>query len=459
MKRRLATVVAFAVGVAVAPTGAGAQTLDEVLAYAYNNNPTLTAQRSALRGVDENVPIARSGWRPSVSLSGSTGFRHTDNNRGGTQDLTPAQIGLQVTQPLYDGGITRASVSEAEAGVLAGRAQLLSVEQAILLDAATAYLDVVRDQAVLDLSIQNVEVLQRQLEAAQDRFRVGEITRTDVAQAEARLSGAVADREQSVGNLQASRANFEQVVGVPPGELDAPEPVLVQPDSIDAVLARAREQNPGVLEATYNALAAQNRIEVIHGQTRPSVSLDGSVAHARETQADGSRTDSAELLVNLTVPLYQSGAVQAQVRQQKHFANQAQLQVSAARRTAVEGGRQAWEALQASRARVESLTAQIRAAEIAVEGVQREAEVGARTTLDVLDAQLELFQAQVNLVVARRDELVRAFQLKQALGEMTARALELPVDFYDPTGHYEEVRGLWYGTAVRPVLAEEKLID
>lgn len=458
--KRILTTAAYLFLAATAGAGvAGAQSLEEVLAYAYNNNPTLIAQRSALRAVDEGVPLALSGWRPTVSITGSAGLRELDNNRTGSTSLTPAQIALQATQSIYDGGVTAAAVDEAEAQVLAGRAQLASVEQAVLLDAATAYLDVVRDQAVLDLSIQNVEVLRRQLEAAQDRFRVGEITRTDVAQAEARLSGAIADREQAAGNLQASRATFEQVVGVPPGELEAPETVLVQPNSIDEALALAREQNPGVLEATYGALAAENRIEVIRGQLRPSVSVSGAVAHSRESSTDGSRTDSAEILLNLSVPLYQSGSVYAQLRQQKHLANQAILQVSAARRTAAENARQAWEALQAARAQVESLTDQIRAAQIALEGVQREAEVGARTTLDVLDAQLELFQAQVNRVVARRDELVRAFQLKQALGQLTATALTLPVDAYDPTRYYQEVRGSWFGTAIEPVMAEEDLID
>lgn len=439
----------------LAPGGAGAETLEEVLASAYATNPTLLARRAQLRATDEAVPQALSNWRPTVSYTaeGTRGRYETNSNgpnsvQSREQGRTGTTQSLTVSQPLFRGGRTMAETRAAEADVLASRADLHRVEQTILLNGATAYLDVVRDESVVKLNINNEQVLRRQLEAAQERFRVGEITRTDVSQAEARLARAVSDRVTAEGTLQSSRARFITIIGRPPEAPQAPANAVAVPSSFDEVKAVTLAKNPSVVLADWTAQSAKESIDLIQGELLPTVSLNGEWGRNLSTSSQGSESESLEASLRLSVPLYEAGDAYSRLRAQKHTYGRRKIEADQARRDALESATRGWEDLQATRARIRSIESQIRASEMALAGVEEEAKVGSRTVLDVLDAEQELFDARVNLVRAQRDEAVAAFTLKSALGQMTAEALALNVEVYDPTQHYDDVRGKWIGTGI-----------
>lgn len=438
------------VGLTTAAVPAGAETLEEVLSSAYATNPTLLARRAQLKATDESVPQALSNWRPTVSFTGDLTRGKYESNTATVreQGRTGKSHALTLTQPLYRGGRTVAETRAAEADVLANRADLQRIEQTVLLNAATAFLDVARDEAVLKLNINNEQVLRRQLEAAQERFRVGEITRTDVSQAEARLARAVADRVTAEGTLQNSRARFITVVGRAPESPQAPQTAVAVPASFDEVKEVTLGKNPSIIFADWTAQSAKDTIDNVRGELLPTVSVIGEYGRNLSTTSQGSETESLEATLRLSVPLYEAGDTYSRLRAQKHTFGRRKIEADQARRDALEDATSGWEDLQAARARIRSIESQIRASEMALAGVEEEAKVGSRTVLDVLDAEQELFDARVNLVRAQRDEMVAAFTLKSALGQMTAEGLALPVDVYDPTKHYEEVRGKWVGAGI-----------
>lgn len=432
---------------------ASAETLLDAMAAAYSNNPTLLAQRAQLRSTDESVPLALSGWRPQVQVTADAARARVWSEQpvGGVTvardpALWPLSAGVSVSQPVYTGGRVEAGVKVAENSVLAGRAQLMLTEQDVLLQVVQAYMNVLRSEAVLDLTRKNVQVLQRQLEAAQDRFRVGEITRTDVAQAEARRAEASAQRVEAEGNLQAARAVYQAVVGHAPENLTSPDFAINLPDTLDQAVSLAADENPAVTAQTFAALAAESGVDQVEGELYPTVSLVASAQRSIDQQSVDTDTDVLRAGVNVTVPLYTGGGTYARIREQKHVANQRRIEVHEARRGAIQAATTAWENWQARRAAIVALRTQIQAAEVALEGVQREAQVGARTVLDVLDAERELLNGRVNLVDAQSDEKIAAFELMQAVGRLTAPALGLPAELYDPTQHYMDVRGKWFGT-------------
>jgi len=429
--------------------GALAQSLTEVLATAYTTNPALLAGRDELRAQNELVPQALSGWRPTISGTASAGSRWADSKIG-TNQTNPRDIGLDLTQPIYRGGRTVASTRQAENLVLAQRARLVGVEENVLLNAATAYMDVVRDMAVLDLSINNEQVLARQLSASRDRFEVGEITRTDVAQSEARLAGATAGRIAAEGELAASRARFVEVVGDAPGTLETPPIVTTLPGSLEEAIEVAVSANPDVVAADYVERAARDGVDVVFGELLPSVSVRTTLLdeHDASPFVDTGEQKTATVEAQITVPLYQAGDVASRVREAKKRASQRRLEMAQQRRTASQIATTAWEALSTARAQIKSFQAQVRSDEIALEGVREEAQVGSRTVLDVLDAEQELLDARVNLVRAKRDEIVAGFQILQAVGNLTARDLNLPVEYYDYQADYLEVRNKLWGTSV-----------
>ncbi|MBL8697430.1 MAG: TolC family outer membrane protein [Alphaproteobacteria bacterium] len=448
-----AVLLALMLGAPIAATG---QTIEEALANAYRSNPQLLAERARLRAADEGVALALSNWRPNVSFSGDIGKardwnrtvdtvtgRKTENERV----RTPATASATVRQPLYRGGRTVAETSRAENTVQRGRAQLQVVEQQVLLDAATAYTNLLRDAAVLDLNVNNEQVLTRQLTATRDRFQVGEVTRTDVAQAEARVSRARADRIQAEGNLTSSRANYQRIVGEAPGKLQ-PARVPGHLPTSEAQALKMAADNPTLISAMFNERAAQDTIDVVAGELLPTVNLQGSLTRGEETQTRGFDRDTASVGVVVSVPLYQQGAVEARIREAKQTHGQRRIEVEDARRRAMEDTTRSWEALTTARARLQAINSQIRAAQVALDGVQQEARVGSRTVLDVLDAEQELLDAKVNLVRSQRDEIVAAFQLAAATGQLTAQKLALPVEVYDPTINYNETRGRWWGTSI-----------
>ena len=426
------------------------QTLQEALAAAYEANAQLNAQRARLRATDEQVPQALSGYRPTVRAFSEVGPRFQDSNQQsiiGQEDhvLFGRTYGASIEQPLYRGGQTAAAVRGAENTVRAERSRLDSIEQTVLLNAATAYSDVYRDQAVLELNIRNEQRLARQLEATRDRFQVGEVTRTDVSQAEARLARATADRISAEGALAASRATFRNIVGMVPGVLERPPLPRELPASLADANAIATDNNPNVTTAEFQERSALDGIDQVRGELWPTVSLIGRVQRAEEVSRRDSRLNSADALVNLQVPLYQAGAVYSRLRQQRQIAAEQRRLLDQSQRDAVEDATRAWNAVETANAAIGSFEKQVEANRIALDGVEREAEVGARTVLDVLDAQQELLDSQVSLVRAQRDQVVAAFQLKAALGVLTARRLDLPVEYYDSVQHYREVRDAWVG--------------
>jgi outer membrane protein len=423
---------------------ASAESLVDALSRAYNTNPQLLSERAGLRATDEEVPQALSNWRPTVTVTGDQGKERIDNDTS-TTERNPRSVGVTISQPIFRGGRTLYERNRAEADIAAGRSQLHSTEQQVLLLAVQAYMNVVRDLAVLELNRNNEQRLQRQLQAARDRFRVGEITRTDVAQAEAAVAGATANRIRSEGAVVDSRASYRAVIGDMPGTLVRPTEKLSLPASEAETQKLAEDRNPDVLRAHYLVDAARHNIGLIRGELLPSVRLTGEVTNEHDSTARGSQRDTAALTATMTVPLYQAGDVYSRLRAAKETMAQRQEDFDDARRTALRSAASAWNTLETASAAVRSFQAQIRANEIALEGVQREALVGSRTVLDVLDAEQALLNSQVSLVGSERDEVVARFALLSSVGSLTARDLKLPVELYDADKNAKDVRDQWFG--------------
>lgn len=444
LRKALLGGVALLAGLGCGIEPVSAETLKEALALAYDNNPRLLSSRAELRATDEFVPQALSGWRPTVTVDGQVGREWEDSSEAGSDDLTPRAANLGVTQPLYRGGRTVAGTRQAENQVLAQREVLESVEQDVLFEAVVAFMDVLRDEAVLRLNINNEQVLQRQLEAARDRFEVGEITRTDVAQAESRLSGANSGRIAAEGQLTTSRAIYRQVIGQMPGSLVRPGPAEDLPATEDEAIASS-DSNPNVQAAVYIERAAREGVDVVFGELLPEVSLRGDLTTGEDISQSGVQSDSAAILAQVVIPLYEAGATHSRVREAKERVSQRRQDIETQRRFAAQDATTAWRALETARSQIAAFESQVRAAEIALEGVQQEAAVGSRTVLDILDAEQELLDARVSLVRALRDEVVASYQLLAAVGRLTAADLDLPVEIYDVEEHYEEVRDKWWG--------------
>lgn len=449
MQLRLPLFLCLAAGLGWQPASVSAQTLDEALVGAYLRNPILASARADLRATDEQVPQAVSGWRPTVSMAGDYGRELLRDEKVsgsvGDQNRDPASLSLTVDQPLYRGGRTVSATNRALNNIRAARARLAVSEQTVFFDAVTAFMNVVRDQAVLELRINNEQVLRRQLEATQDRFDVGEVTRTDVHQAQARLAGTEADRIQAEGDLEVSRATYKRIVGESPQALTPPELPTDVPESGDAAVELAVDANPRVLAAQFDERASVDNIDQIRGELLPTVSLTGSAARDYDASGEDTEVSSYEARILVSVPLYQSGAVYSRLRGAKQTVVGNRQRIEDARRSSVEAATAAWETMVSAQAAIEAIGTQVTASEVALDGVRREADVGSRTVLDVLDAEQELLDSRVNLVLAQRDLTVAVFLLKSAIGQLTAEKLKLPVDYYDPGRHYREVRGRWFG--------------
>lgn len=449
MKKHILSVTSILAVLLPAAT-VNAETLRDALALTYNSNPTLSAQRANVRSVDEGVAQALSGWRPTVTLVGEAGTEYNKNASttaaGGDRTYNPSSVALSVSQPLYSGGQTEAGTKAAEANVKAARSSLDSIEQSVLSSAVGAYMNVVRDKAVVDLNRNNVLVLERQREAAQDRFDVGEITRTDVAQADARLAGARSDLVQAIGNLKVSEANYERVVGQKPGDVAYPALPENFPESVDAALSMGNANHPDIKAAQFQEESSKHAIRQTSGRLLPSLTLNGSISHSDDQSSESQWGESGSISATLTVPLYQSGSVYSSVRQARQINNQRKIEIEAAVRQVREAVFQSWEQLEAARAQIASTEEQVRANRIALEGVNQEAQVGSRTTLDVLDAEQELLQSQVNLVSAKRNLVVAMYDVLAATGGLSASGLGLNVDYYDPEENYKRVRDKWFGT-------------
>lgn len=445
-------VIVNALAVMAALTAANAvraQTLEEALVSAYLTNPELESQRAAVRATDEFVPLALAGWRPTIQVTSSAKFTDVKSPAGEGRTDTISNA-LSVDQNVYAGGETVANTRRAERLVRLERSRLAITEQDILLRAVEAYTSLLNDLAVLELAIQNVNRLKRQLQATKDRFEVGEVTRTDVAQAEASLAGAVSERVRAAGTIEASKASFRNVVDLEPVSLVPPKPLKDLPSSEAKAQQLAESFNPNILAGQFNLAAAKEDVSVAEASLYPRLSVNGELTYTEEPSLSVDWQRAASIGATLAVPLYQGGGEFAQVRQNKETVRQRKSDMDAAYRSVREEVTSAWQALMTAQSSIVSIAEQVRAAQIALDGSRQEALVGQRTTLDVLDQENDLFQAEVDLVSAQRDEIVASYRVKAAVGELTARAIELSVTPYDVETNYEDVRSRWFGLGKDP---------
>lgn len=441
---------ALCLGLTVAlASPATAQSLEEALVSAYLSNPEMAAQRAAVRATDELVPQALSGWRPTlqiISNANTANIRSPDDN--GRFDSTSNS--LTIDQNLYEGGATVANTRRAERLVRAERARLATVEQDVLLRAVTAYTSLLNDLAVLELAVQNENRLRRQLRATRNRFNVGEVTRTDVAQADARVASAISERIRAAGTIEASRAAFRSVIDLEPESLIPPDPLKNLPSSESEAQQLAKSLNPNILAAQFNLAASKEDIDVAESALYPHLSVNGELNYTDESGISSSWQRVASIGATLTVPVYQGGGEYAQIRQSKETVRQRQADLDSVYRTVRDDVTSALQALVTARSSIDSITEQVRAAEIALDGSRQEALVGQRTTLDVLDQENDLFQAEVDLVSAQRDEIVASYRLKAAVGALQADHINLPVEPYDVEANYKDVRSRWFGLGDDP---------
>ncbi len=458
--RVVVLIVAWALAALAGPSPAAAQTLTEALSYAYNTNPQLLAQRALLRETDEGVPQALSNWRPTVTFTGEAGYNRSGFAEQGIaacangapgqtcfSSFLTKELNLQLTQPVYRGGRTEAQTRQAINLVQAARAQTLAVETTVFQAVAQAFFDTYRDQSLVEVNRNNEAVLKKQLDATQDRFRVGEVTRTDVAQAQSSLAQATANRIASEGQLEVSRAEYTRAVGHPPGRLILTNERPVLPGTRDDALSLAATDNPNVIAAMFAEAAARDNVDVVRGQLLPQISIVGDLnrSYAPSVTLKSAREDTASVVAQMTMPLYEGGAVYSQTRQAEQTVGQRRSQVDDARRAAVQTATQAWETLQSARAAIASFGAAVKAAQIALEGTQQEALVGSRTVLDVLISEQQLFTTESQLVGAQHDAAVAEYNVAGATGRLVAPDLNLPVQLYDMDKHYREVKDKLFG--------------
>jgi outer membrane protein len=406
-----------------------------------------------VRATDENVPQALSGYRPTVTATASIGQLHQDlkNQTGGvltslSGTVTPLSYGITATQTLFNGFQTSNKTRRAESQVLAARETLRATEQTTLLNAATAYMNLLRDTAILDLQRRNVEVLQEQLRQTRDRFNVGEVTRTDVAQSESRLAAGRSSVLSAEANYKTSAAVYRQVIGRDPHNLTAATPVdRFSPRTQTEAVAVGNAQHPDVTAAQYNVDAALSQVKVAEGALYPTLSVQGSVLRSEDSTITAASAYNASVVGQLSIPLYQGGAEYSAIRQAKETLGQKRIDLDTARDQVRQGVVQSWGQLEAAKANIEATQAQVQASEIALNGVREEARVGQRTTLDVLNAQQELVNARVSLVTAQRDRVVASYTLLAAVGRLTPQTLGLHVPVYDARVHYHQVRDAWAG--------------
>jgi outer membrane protein len=438
----------LAVGLGAAPA-ARSQSLIEALSTTYNSNPDLLAARALLRQTDESLAQAVANWRPRVTLSLEYNKLQQDSYSIRTTPtfffLNGKFTTLTVTQPIFRGGKTISETKTAQANIQAQRAALADTEQTVLLAGVTSYADLVQNIAIADARRNNVRVLIQQLDATRERFRVGELTITDVSQAEARLEGARADLVQAETQVRIAEAAFQRTIGQRPGRLGEMPLIGGLPVSEEEAISLAMDMGPRAVSAQYRISAANYSVNTAVGDLLPQVNLVGVVQYQQDLQVPTDRYYTYGVRLQAVVPIYQNGSEWSRIRQSKELVAQRRNELDSARRTQAENVIRAWRQLDSSRSRVTSFEAQVRANEVALNGVRQEALVGSRTTLDVLNAEQELLNAQVNLVQARRDVQVSYYGVLAGIGRLTARSMALPVEYYDEERYYNEVGSRWIG--------------
>ncbi len=431
-------------------SGARALTLAEALAAAYESNPDIVAARAGLQATDEGVSAARAGLRPRAEIDSRYGlfWDNSDLGRSANEASDPFALDLNVTQPLLDFGRTENSVRARTADVMAGRARLVQLEQTTFFEVITAYLDILRDTQREALARNNVRVIAEQLRATEDRFEVGEVTRTDVSQARARLADSNANLALRTGELERSRQNLRAVSGLEPTGLQpAPAPASL-PASLDEARRIAVENHPLIAAARFDESSASSEVRAAIAELLPEVSAVANVGFdSSVVLKDGASNDTigASIGLRATVPLYQGGVAYSRIRQNQARASQARAAILSEGRERQRVAEAAWTELLVARANIRAATEQVDAARLAFEGVREEAIVGSRTTLDVLDAEQELLDARTRLVDSQRNERLAAYGLLSAIGALTAADLAVDVAIYDPNGNFERNNARWFG--------------
>jgi outer membrane protein len=440
------------------PVPALADTIEAALVRAYQTNPQLNSQRAQVRVVDENVPQALSGYRPKVAVTASAGVQYTDvlATAGGTSTAivrsgvngtnAPRSAGLTVSQTLFNGQQTANRTRAAESQVSAAREALRVLEQTVLLQAATIYMDYLRDAANVEVQRSNVRVLEQTLKQTRDRFNVGEVTRTDVAQSEAQLAAGKTQLLTAESTLTTTRANFRRIIGSEPTALAPGAPVdRYLPPSLPAATELALIENPNVTSAMYGIDVSYLQVKVAEGALFPTVTLQASATQNYEQTLTIQRSFAGAAVAQVAVPIYQGGAEYSLIRQSKETLTQQRLVLEQTRDQARANVVQAWGQLEAGKAQVQSAQAQVTASEIALNGVREEAKAGQRTTLDVLNAQQALVNARVALITAQHDRVVASYSVLNAVGRLSPIVMNLQTETYDASVHYHQVRDSWVG--------------
>jgi outer membrane protein len=428
-------------------------TIEAALVRAYQNNPQLNAQRAIVRSTDENVPQALSGYRPKVAVTATAGYQYTDSQSsafGSNVDFhgpqATASAGGTVTQTLYNGNQTGNKTRAAESQVSGAREGLRVLEQTVLLSGATIYMDYLRDAAILEVQRSNVRVLEQTLKQTQDRFNVGEVTRTDVAQSEAQLAAGKTQELTAEANLTTTRANFRRIIGIEPQNLAPGSPVdRFLPKTLPSSVELSLIENPNVTAAMYGIDVSFLQVKVNEGALLPTVSAVASVSEAYQPAITTPKQFLASAIAQVSVPLYQGGAEYSLIRQSKETLAQQRLNLELTRDATRANTVTAWGQLVAGKAQVASAQSQVTASEIALNGVREEAKAGQRTTLDILNAQQALVNARVALVTAQHDRVVASYAVLNAVGRLSPQVLRLATSVYDPSVHYHQVRDSWYG--------------
>lgn len=432
---------------------ARAETINSALISAYNNNPTLNAARAATRAVDENVALARSGYRPTVSGSGNIGLSRTDGrlSAGGnfTTDLKPGQFGVVISQTLWDSLLTQNNVNAAYSAVRAQQEALRNSEQNILFNAATAYLDVIRDRAILGFQRQNLEFLEEQVRSEQARFDVGEATRTDVAQARASRAAASAQVSLALANVKSSEAVYRQIIGNDPGRLSPVRGVArLLPGSAGSGLRIAEQEHPAIKSTEHLVDQAIYNVKSAESGLLPRVDLQGSVTRNYDQSATVSQADNYSVTATLSVPIYQGGSQSATVRQNKETLGQRRIEVDESVDNVRAAVVSAYSQFEGSRASLTANQEQLRAARLALEGAVEERKVGQRTTLDVLNTQQAVINAQISIASSSRDVLAAGYAILSAIGRLNVTRLGLKVAEYHAEDHLEAVEDKWFGLRI-----------
>ena len=428
-------------------------TIEAALVRAYQNNPQLNAQRAIVRSTDENVPQALSGYRPKVAVTASAGYQYTDAQSsafGSNIDFhgpqATASAGGTVSQTLYNGNQTANKTRAAESQVSGAREGLRVLEQTVLLTGATIYMDYLRDAAILEVQRSNTRVLEQTLKQTQDRFNVGEETRTDVAQSEAQLAAGKTQQLTAEANLTTTRANFRRIIGNEPEALAPGSPVdRFLPKTLPTAVELSLIENPNVTAAMFGIDVSYLQVKVNEGALLPTVTAVASIQEAYQPAITTPKQFLTSAIAQFNVPLYQGGAEYSLIRQSKETLSQQRLNLELTRDQTRANTVTAWGQLVAGKAQVASAQSQVTASEIALNGVREEAKAGQRTTLDILNAQQALVNARVALGTAQHDRVVASYAVLNAVGRLSPQVLRLATSVYDPSMHYHQVRDSWYG--------------